>query len=105
LRMRKLTKDEIAKLKIVDGEWVSQNTYFLIIEAPSNMNYRFDTEKRDRRYLAGLFFTYPKDVQKMMWQYVIKNFILPRERKRWIEEITEWLKQSEFGDSVLEVEQ
>ena len=39
-----------------------------------------------------------------MWKYPIKNFILPKERKRWIKALTDWLEQLKLEDNVLEVE-
>ena len=96
----KLTKEEIEKLKIVDGFKLHRDCLFLIVEAPGRV-YSFDVHNKDRRYLAGIVFTYPIEAQKIMWQYIIKNFILPRERERWIKEMRDWLEQIKLDENIL----
>ena len=97
----KLTKEEIEKLKIVDAFKLHDECFFIIAEAPSNRNYSFDVNNKDRRYLMGIIFTYPIDVQKTMWEYIIKNFILHKERKRWIKNVQEWLEQVSLEDNIV----
>jgi len=96
----KLTKEEIEKLKIVDGFKLHRDCIFLIVEAPGR-SYSFDIYNKDRRYLAGIVFTYPIGLQKAMWRYVIKNFILPKEREKWIKEMSDWLEQIKLDENIL----
>jgi len=94
-----LEREELSELRIVYGMKLHRDCLFLIIEAPGR-RYQFDLENKDRRYLMGIVFTYPKKVQKAMWYYVVKNIILPEERKRWIKEMEQFLEQVKLDDNI-----
>jgi hypothetical protein len=100
----KVTKEELAQMRIIDAFKLHDECFFTIIEAPSKRDYSFDVDNKDRRYLMGIIFTYPIDVQKSMWEYIIKNFILHKERKRWIKNVQDWLQQIALDDNILEHE-
>lgn len=97
----KLTEEEIKKLKIVEGFKLHEDCLFLIVEAPSKRTYVFDVNNLDRRFFAGIIFTYPISLQKAMWHYVIKNFIKPKERERWCRDLQFWLSQVELEDNLV----
>ena len=101
MNFSELTKEELAFLKLVYGLKIHEDCFFLIVEAPGKRNYPFDEQKLDRRYLAGIVFTYPIPVQKAMWEYVIKNFILEKERLKWINELENWLQQLKLDDNII----
>jgi len=102
MKFQRLDKKTLEALKISDGFELHPDCLFLIVEAPSRRSYTTEIQNKDRRYLAGIIFTYPIELQKAMWEPVIKNFVLSHERKRWISDIESWLKQTEFGDNILD---
>jgi len=72
------------KLKKVSR--IGENTFFVVIEGPSQRNYPAHIKKKDRVYYVGVVGAYPIELQKVMFDHVLDNIVLEHEKERILKE-------------------
>jgi len=79
--------------KIIYEKKIHNDAYFIIIEAKGERDYPRYIKDKDKKFLMGIVFTYPFDIQKEMLRLVLENIVKPSEREKWISYFEELLRE------------
>jgi len=84
-----LSKEELSKLKIIDGYKLHTNCLCLTITAPSTPGRYTDKklQEKDRRFLTGIVWTFPFDYQLELLELVLDNKVYDQPRNEYIDDV------------------
>ena len=98
-RMNKMNE----KFKLKKIEPIAKNSFFVVIEGPSQRDYPSYIRKKDRVYYVGVVGAYPIKLQKEMFNHVLDNIVLPHEKERVLKEFQSMLDNHALVEKEIEV--
>lgn len=101
----KINEKELENFKIISGHKLHNNCFHIIIELPSNRKYPLDIAKKDKRYLMGIIWTFPFELQLELLKLIINNKVRNNAKLQYIKKVQELLNElnpfeQNFGQSV-----